>query len=415
MRAPLPYRALARLLSPPLILFTIWIAIRTCSLRYLRQRLGMGFPRRGDKPVWFHCASVGEVRAATPLINAWRERCPEQGMIISTITPTGARTALEQLPANINHVYLPIDWPGAVQRFLKAIAPGCAIILETEIWPDLYAACATRNIPLAIVNGRLSERTMQTHAWLHNVYAQTLKHAKTILTRSESDSEKFRALGAPANAVITVGNIKFANAASHHEQNELPDLVGRRYWLAASTHDDEELRLAELHRQLEVSGLLLVIAPRHPQRKKAIIRQLAALNLNIAIRSEGARITDNTDIYLADTLGEMNSLMSYADFVFMGGSLVPVGGHNVLEPARMGKAILSGPHTKNIASEIESLESVGGLLLAENETQLLEIARALLGDSEYRKKTGENARRFTNAQDNIPEVYLQHLEKQGFI
>lgn len=402
--ALLKYNALLWALGLPLIVFTLGQALRRGGWRYAKQRLGWAYPRLTQRPLWLHAASVGEVLAAQPLIERLRARYPNAQILVTTTTATGAAVAAARLPAGVTHAYLPLDWSGAVRRFLRALQPRCALIMETEVWPNLYHRCKTEGVVLVLVNGRLSARTLGAGNWLRRIYGATLAQVTAVLARSETDRAAFVELGAPPDRVSVIGNIKFSAGAGGPESAPLN--LARPYLLAASTHDDEELRLARLWQNLAHGGHLLVIAPRHPQRAKSILQQLQATQLNVAVRSRGEVLTAATDVYLADTLGELPALISGAALVFMGGSLVPVGGHNILEPARAGKAMLFGPYMRNFADEARALLAADAAVQVRDVTDLGEHITRLLDDPQRCRELGERAQALLRAHADIADRYL---------
>lgn len=419
MRPALRYRLALAVLSPAIFAVLLYSARRKGGgTAYLAQRLGRGFPRAGDRPVWLHAASVGEVNAAAPLLHRLLARHPGVRFLVTTNTATGARTVLGKLVPSgngrVRHCFLPVDFRGAVARFLEANRPRCGLIMETELWPNLYAECARRGLPLCLVNGRLSKKTLDMPGWLRPSIAGCLVQLKRILARGEADASAFIALGAPAESVRTVGNIKFARPAGPERASETPD-PGRPYVLAASTHEGEEKLLAALWKSLNrPAGHLLVLAPRYPERRDAVLRQLRAEGLRTAVRSRGETVTEKTDVYLVDTLGELTGFMPGATLVFMGGSLVPRGGQNVLEPARLGKAVITGPHTFTFQEEIEALRAAGALVCVDNAEELRQALERLLAQPEALQTLGENARRFTAAHADIADKYAAEIEKLGF-
>ena len=402
--ALLKYNALLWALSLPLTIFTVGQALRRGGWRYAMQRLGWAYPRLTQHPIWLHAASVGEVIAALPLIERLQARYPGVTIVLTTTTPTGATVATTRLPASVLHVYLPIDWQSAVRRFLRTTQPCCALIMETELWPNLYRRCNALGIPLVLINGRLSARTLRAGPWMRSVYGITLAQIDAVLARSEADRAAFVELGAPAQRVTVIGNIKFSAGAGGHDI--VPIHVGRPYLLAASTHHDEELQLAHLWRNLAHGEHLLVIAPRHPQRAKAILQQLEAVQLKVAVRSRGDAVTAQTDVYLTDTLGELPALISGADIVFMGGSLVPVGGHNILEPARAGKAMVFGPYMRNFADEARALLAANAALQVRDVAELGEHITRLLTDPQRCHDLGHRAQALLREHADIADRYL---------
>ncbi len=401
------YRLLLRLLAPLILVFNAWQAARAGDWRLFRQRLGACLPRRTDGPLWLHAASVGELIAAEPLIAALRARFPLIPIVVTTITPTGAALAQQRLPADVQHVYLPMDWPGATQRFLGAVKPRAALIMETELWPNLFENIAQQNIPLIIVNGRLSLRSYDAANWIKRLYAITLKKVDAILARSTNDMEAYIQLGAPVEKVHLLGNIKWAGSASVAEIKAVD--LGRPYVLAASTHDDEEWRLVRAWEKTvqQTQDRLLVIAPRHPQRRDDILKQLAGKT--VAVRSRADVVHADTQVYLADTLGELESFMLGADCIFMGGSLVPRGGHNILEPARLGKPIIFGPHMTNFVEEAQLLLQAGGAKQAVDAQAVCEVLGSWLMHPQTASAFGEKAEQILVKQDSVLEDYLQAI------
>ncbi len=403
----LKYNLLLWTLSVPLSLFTVGQALRRGGWRYALQRLGWAYPRFTQRPIWLHAASVGEVVAALPLLERLQAREPNATMLITTATPSGALIAAARLPTQVIHAYLPLDWPGAVRRFVRATQPRCALIMETELWPNLYRRCHAADIPLVLVNGRLSARTLRAGAWMRSVYGATLAQVSAVLARSEADRAAFVELGAPVERVTVVGNIKFSAGTVSHDM--APIRFDRPYLLAASTHHDEELQLARLWQDLAHKEYLLVIAPRHPQRAKAILEQWAPLHLNVAVRSRGEAVDAQTQVYLADTLGELPALIDGAALVFMGGSLVPVGGHNILEAARAGKATLFGPHMRNFADEARVLLNADAALQVRDLTQLGECLTRLLNDPQHCHELGQRGQALLRDYANIADRYVDRI------
>lgn len=409
-----PYRLLLRVLAPAILLFNAWQALRAGELRLFRQRLGVCLPRRSDAPLWLHAASVGELIAAQPLITGLKERFPHIPIVVTTVTPTGAKLAKQRLPKDVQHFYLPMDWPGATRRFLRAMQPRAALIMETELWPNLFANIAQQNIPLIIVNGRLSTRTRNAAGWIKMLYAISLKNVSAILARSTDDADAYITLGTPIEKVRTLGNIKFASTSKADTQ--VIDL-GRPYVLAASTHENEEQQLAQLWQEMgeQTQGRLLVIAPRHPQRHNSILDQLSDTfpPKQIAVRSREDSISADTQIYLADTLGELEGFMAGADCVFMGGSLIPRGGHNILEPARLGKPIVFGPHMNNFNEETRLLLQAGGAKQIADSQALHETLSDWLAHPEKAANYGQQASQYMSAQSEVLDQYLQSISELG--
>jgi len=401
------YHLLLTLFSIPAILFTAWQAWQQRDMRFLRERLS--FIRTFHKGgIWLHAASVGEVNAVMPLIHALRERYPDKHITLTTSTPTGGVTAQNQLPAGTTHCYLPIDFNWMSRRFISQLQPCCALIMETELWPHVYRHCIDSGAALLIINGRLSEKTVNAPDWLRALCPHVLANVTAILARSDADRERYISLGAAAEKVKTIGNIKLITPT--HRRVE-PISLGHPLVLAASTHDDEELRIARLWLELKEKGdHLLVIVPRHPKRSTVIQQQLAALDCNIAVRSNHDEIDATTDIYLADTLGELPSFIAAADFVFMGGSLVPVGGHNILEVAQLGKAVLFGQHMETFSDEATLFLAANAAIQVANDDELKHNISALLANPAQAKQLAGNGEKLIAKCEHILPGYLAEIE-----
>ncbi len=388
---------------------------RRGGARLRQERRGRYTAQASPGRLWLHCASVGEVRTAAPLIQALAARQPELPLLVTTATATGAETAARVLPEQAAHAYLPIDWPGAVRRFLATFRPCGAVFLETEIWPNLYAATARRGIPLILANARLSERTVEGPALIRRLQATALQHVDAVLARSREDARRFIAFGIPAGRVRVLGSLKLAPPSQ-----PVPEAFdfGRPAIVAASTHDDEELRIAEAwrhaRRERDVPPLL-VIAPRHPERGPAIRQGLQQAGFRTALRSAGED-WQRAQVYIADTLGELETLMAGARLVIIGGSLVRRGGQNLVEPARLAQPILFGPYMGNFAEESERLLAAGGAQRFFDESDLRHAISELSGDPAGRREMGQAAARTVLAAQDIADLYaeavLEHLGRQ---
>ena len=404
------YRLLMLLLWPVWFIYTLRIAWRERDGRYFKQRLGYGLTLQNNAPLWIHCASVGEVNTWLPLHQLLLQQYPTLHFVITTVTPTGARTVLKHALKNTQHVYLPIDTPAAVKRFLQKIRPRLALIMETELWPELYRQCQQNLTPLVIVNARLSHKTLNANSWIRKLYADALRRVSRILARGQDDADGYLSLGANPGLIQTIGSLKFS-ALPLQPATLLPELANKKYILIASTHADEEWQLAQLWKKLSMMDVLLVIAPRHPQRRDAILRQLAPLAQSIAVRSRGDVITSATRIYLADTLGEMLPLMSQAMLVVMGGSFVPHGGQNCLEPARLGKAIVLGPSMFNFAFETQLLLQHQACLQVNNVESLAAVMQGCIADESARQTLGNNAKLLMQQQADMASRYLDVIKQ----
>lgn len=403
----LRYRLILRLLAPAILLFNAWQALRARQSRLFFQRLALRIPQPQGRPLWLHAASVGEVIAAQALVYQLRAQFPHIPLVISTTTATGAHMAASRLPAEVQHFYFPVDCPSVMRRLLNRLQPRALLIMETELWPNLMLAAAKRHIPLLIINGRLSHRTLQAAAWVKRLLRLGLQGVTAVLARSKQDAENYLTLGAAHQRVQTLGNIKFALTPGR--QPPAPIALSRPYVLAASTHDDEELQLARLWQDRKLAAeftRLLVIAPRHPQRCEAILKQLETLQLKLAVRSRNDIVDEHTQIYLADTLGELEGFMAGADVVFMGGSLVAHGGQNILEPARLGKPIMFGPHMHNFSEETALLLGQRAALQVKDHHELADALQYWLREPALAAEYGQRARQVMAQQGDILSHYV---------
>ncbi len=404
---PLRYRFLIALLSPLLGVLVLCKAWQLRNRRFALQRLGYGYQSCSDKPLWVHCASVGEVTAALPLIKRLKLDNPETQVLVSTTTPTGADTVDKQSMDGVKHVFLPLDTRHAVKRFYAAHHPSALVLMETELWPNLINVAAQMQLPVVIVNGRLSQKTLSAPDWFKVVYRQTLSKVTSVLAKSESDANGFAQLGASKDKISVVGNLKFASVPANNSAG--PCDVKRSFWLAASTHDDEEAQLCAAVIEAGEPEKLLVIAPRHPERSAKIQQALYALNINLAVRSKNQEVTSDTQVYLADKLGEMNMWLSHAEVVFMGGSLVPVGGHNLLEPAAAALPIVSGPHLNNFQEEADLLLATGNLQQAGTAEEVIAMVADLISQPQQRKQLGQAGRAAVLIKADVLQHYIEAL------
>lgn len=404
------YRLLLTILAPVLAAHSIWQGLRNDNMRLAQQRMGKQLPLRNDRPLWLHMASVGEVNAARPLIEALHRQYPQMSLVVSTVTASGAETCARCLPAGIEHFFLPLDFQVAVQHCLNHIQPRALIVLETEIWPRLYAECRQRNIPLLIVNGRLSRRTLNKPAWIRAIYQQALNNVTQVLARSTADAQHFQSLGVPIDKIEALGNLKFARPVN---STPIPTIALPRRWvLAASTHADEELQISRAWIKSELGrNYLLVIVPRHPHRGETLIQQFRGLGMNCALRSLEQPVTHDTQIYFADTFGELPSFIAGAALVFVGGSLIPRGGQNILEVAQLGKVALFGPHMDNFRDESELLLQNDAAIQVSNYDELIEKIRELLTSPDKLATMGQAAQQAVDKHSDITDRYLHALEK----
>ena len=396
------YTWLLRLLTPAVLLHQAWRSWRepTYRARWL-ERWGYGArvaPSVDGPTWWLHAVSVGEVQAAVPLVRAVLQQLPAPRLVMTTTTSTGAARVAALFGKAVEHRFLPLDYPGAVARFLDQVQPVRAVVLETEIWPNLYAECLRRGIPLTLASARLSVRTISTYRRLRGLFAPALSSGGvTVLAQTVADAARYIELGALPAQCHAVGNLKFelevpattrAMGRSWHEQ--WAGASARFIWVAGSTHEGEEQVLLAAHALLRraVPDALLVMVPRHPQRFAAAAANIQAAGLTFVARSEGEHVEARTAVLLGDTLGELLALYAAGDAAFVGGSLVSVGGHNLLEPAALGLPVLSGRQVFNAPEVAAALCANGALEWVADAAGLCASLQVLAADAALRQRRG---------------------------
>jgi 3-deoxy-D-manno-octulosonic-acid transferase len=362
----------------------------------LRERLGLYRDRPGDRPAaWVHAVSVGETLAAVPIVEELSRLHPELPIVVTTVTATGARVARQRLARAAIHRYFPLDLPGAVRRAIAHNRPRFVVVLETELWPNLFRALAAAGVPLMIANGRISDRSYRRYRLARGFMRRLLESVAVFGMRSAEDARRIIALGAAPERVFVTGNVKNDAAAPDGNAPALWRRLlglgpGAVVWIAGSTHRGEEATVLDVHARLRERhpGLVLVLAPRHPERAAEVERLVQARGLPAVRRSAlpGAR-ADGATIVL-DTVGELAPLYEVADVVFVGGSLVPLGGHNMVEVALRRKPSLFGPHTENFRESAELLAGSGGGLVVRDAAELERAMTRLLGDPALRAAMG---------------------------
>lgn len=361
------------------------------------ERMGMAsLPRPDGTLVWVHAASVGETNAVLPLIEAVRARRPDLRFLLTTGTVTSAALAAHRLAPGDIHQYVPLDTPRAVRRFLEHWRPNLAVFTESEVWPNLVWDSALRRIPLVLINARMSERSFERWKRARTFAREMFGRFDLVLAQNTELARRFAELGAPN--VRAPGNLKMDAPPPPIDAKALEAMrsaIGSRVtWLAASTHADEELKIAAAHRLIErnVPDLLTIIAPRHPERGTGIAEALKAEGFNVALRSTGALPSERTEIYIADTIGELGTLYALAPVSFIGGSLVKRGGQNPIEAIRHGSAVVMGTHWYNFPDACQTLLEHGGLLEVESDQVLATAVERLLTNQEEAEKVRAGAR-----------------------
>jgi 3-deoxy-D-manno-octulosonic-acid transferase len=394
------YIFIAYLLAPVVVGALAFRGFRDRShWRDFSQRFGFG-KTVADPSIWVHAVSVGEVQAAAPLVHALLERFPDVPLVLTTVTPTGRARAQALFKNRVDVRYVPIDLPGSVRRFFERVRPRLAVILETEIWPNLYNRCGRLNVPLVLASARISPRSVNRYRRLVGLFRETLSHGIFIAAQSEDDAERFRSIGANAQRTHVIGNIKFDFgyppdiAARGHELRTLLG-VHRPVWVAGSTHAKEEDVLLDAHALIRqrYTNALLVLVPRHPPRFAEVAASLAARGVPYVTRTSGAVVAPEAQVFLLDTLGELPPFYAAGDVAFVGGSLVPIGGHNLLEPAALAEPIVAGPHNFNSADIARLLIERGAVKIVHDAAELAKVVDELLSHPAARAQMGAAGRK----------------------
>jgi 3-deoxy-D-manno-octulosonic-acid transferase len=399
----LVYGVLTRVAAPAVFAATLVRAAKDPAYRtHLGERFGLG--RRLAMPsIWLHAVSVGEVSAAAALVRALHARHPDVPLVLTTATPTGRAQAATLFGADVEVRFLPYDTAGSVRRFLARIRPLAAIIMETELWPNLLHECGRRGVPVVFASARLAARSVPRYRRFGTLFSAGLRNA-WVAAQSSADADRFIALGADPARTRVVGNLKFdmrlgEAVAENGRELRRRYLGARPVWTAGSTHEGEEEMVLGAHAALEraVRGALLVLVPRHPQRFEGVAALLERRGLVFDRRGRSETVRPEAQVLLLDTMGELTAFYAASDVAFVGGSLVPVGGHNLLEPAALGVPVITGTHTQNGPEIARLLIEAGGALEVADAVALAAAAGRLLADPALRERMGESARSFVEA------------------
>lgn len=399
--ARIAYTALIYVALPVALLRLMWRGRREPGYReHVAERLGRYDYERPSEPlIWIHAVSVGETRAAEPLIEALLARYPGNRILLTHMTPTGRRAGEALFGDRVQRCYLPYDYPGAVSRFLEHFRPRVGLIMETEVWPNLIRAAGAHHIPVYLINARLSQKSFRRYARVRSLAASSLGALAGIAAQTAEDAQRLRALGAPR--VEVTGNLKFDAAPGpdqiEHGREWRAGYGNRPVLLAASTRDGEEALLLDALEYLTPPEALLVIVPRHPQRFDEVAALLASRGIAYERRSGGRTPAGNARVFLGDSMGEMGAYYAACDVAFIGGSLLPFGGQNLIEACAIGKPVLLGPHTYNFSEAAGQAIEAGAALRVETAEQLMRAASDLLSRPEALAQMGEHALAFSRA------------------
>lgn len=392
------YRLFSLLLFPFWLIHAFWHGRRYDLPNYFKLRLlGPVFSTHKEK-VWVHASSVGEVTAITPLIK--KLIAENKNILFTSFTASGLQTIRREFPDGIESGVIPIDLLPCCLIFMRRHRIKLCLLMETELWPELLYQAAKRNIPVIQVNARLSSKTTEAPIFVRYLLRRCLSNIRLHLTRNELDRQLLIGLGASSEDIKIIGNLKSSlNAEGFHD-----NLVNREYILLASSHEDEEALFVEHRQEMQP---LIVIAPRHPNRSQAIQKILSDAGVKFIVRSQNQAIAPDTEVYLADTLGELKALMAHAKLVVMGGSFNQTGGHNLMEPASLGCPVITGPSDSNISQDIEQLGN--SIFQVDNMSDCWEKIEYLLSNPDKANQIATQAQEITRQQSNILDNYLAEI------
>lgn len=412
------YRAVWLPLLPLALLRLLWRARRQPAyLQHVPERLGRHGGMRESGTIWVHAVSVGETRAAEPLVRRLLEHWPTRPLVLTCMTPTGRETAQALFggDARVRIAYLPYDITCCVERFLDHFDPAVGVIMETELWPTLLGRCATRGVPVLLANARLSARSAKRYARAPTLTRMTLGALRTIAAQTEEDAARFRALG--ARQVRVTGNIKF-DITPPQAALDLGATFRRRFGtrkvlLLASARDGEEAALLDALPDASDPGILIVIVPRHPQRFEAVAQLLRSRGLPAQRRSDDAPVASDTRFWLGDSMGEMFAYYAAADVTLMGGSWLPFGGQNLIESCATGTPVLIGPHTWNFAMVADQAVSAGAAIREQNLASGAKRALELLDDDMQLSRMRNACLRFAETHRGATERTIACLQHEA--
>jgi 3-deoxy-D-manno-octulosonic-acid transferase len=402
-------------LLPWAVLHLLWRARRQPEyLRHWGERFGYFDAAPSIPTIWLHAVSVGETRAAQPLVAALRERYPDRRILFTHMTPTGRATSEALFGDSVERIYLPYDTPWAMRRFLRHYRPEFGLIMETELWPNLIAACRRESVPLRLVNARLSQRSAGRYAKFPALTREALRGLVAIGAQSTADAARLEALG--AQGVTVTGNIKF-DIEAPEQQLALGREFRLRYgsrpvWLVASTREGEEVLILDAWKRVGAGdAALLIIVPRHPQRFDEVSRLAAERGFVVQRRSEDSPVAPATQVLIGDSMGEMFAYYASADIAFIGGSLLDFGSQNLIEAAACGTPVLIGPSTRNFAEVAREAIACGAALSIGDADDLVKQVNALLADAGRRRRMGEAGRAFAERHRGATQRTLALIDR----
>jgi 3-deoxy-D-manno-octulosonic-acid transferase len=407
------------LFLPTVLLRLLWRSLRAPEYRRRwAERFGSFTSFQIHQSIWIHAVSVGEVQAIEPLVRRLIALHPDIPLVITTTTPTGSERVRKLFDTAVHHVYFPYDLPFAINGFLKRTSPRLLLMVETEIWPNLLAICRDKGIYTVLGNARLSEKSARGYAKLGELAREAMGRIDLLAAQGRADADRFVRLGVPAERVTITGSIKFDIhlPASLLEQAAVlrQEWGDRPVWVAASTHEGEDAEVLAAHHAIRNSlpETLLVIVPRHPERFESVTELCRQEGFNTVRRSEHRRTESDTAVFVGDTMGELTLFLAAADTAFVGGSLIKRGGHNVLEPAALGKPVVFGPHMFNFAAISELLLAQEAAYKVANGEELARVMGTWLADASERSRIGENGRAVVEKNRGAMERLLALIEEK---
>ncbi|MED5420739.1 MAG: lipid IV(A) 3-deoxy-D-manno-octulosonic acid transferase [Pseudomonadota bacterium] len=412
------YQALTYLLMP--VYAGYWFVRGISNRAYWEcfgQRFGKGYPDLSAGCIWLHAVSIGDVQAAVPLIKALFKRYPHLRILVTTVTPTGAARVRLLFGDSVEHCYIPFETPNAVKKFFNAVNPRIALIMETEIWPNLYHECGQRKIPLVLVSARISPKSVDNYRKFLPLFRETLSHGIIIAAQSEMDADRFRELGAAEERTWVTGNIKFdfelhEGLERYGDEFRRDNFGDRHVWVAASTHEHEEEQVLRAHKVLceRFPDSLLVLIPRHPERFSVVRRFLEKSEFRYISRTDRMPCTPDIEVFLGDTMGEVPFFYAACNVAFVGGTLVPVGGHNLLEPAAVGKPVITGPYLYNTQDIADKFQKHGASITVNNPVELGTAVENLFANPERAADIGNRGRQIVRHNRGALDRLLRLLE-----
>ncbi len=413
------YTLLFYLLTPFVLLRLYWRGFKAPEYRKRwGERLAIYHTKYPDNVIWIHAVSVGEAEAVFPLVEKLQEQYPSDRVLITTTTPTGSARVRAVLGDTVSHVYLPYDLPGVVCRFLNTFRPKIAIIMEKEIWPNLFAQVGEQKIPLFIINARLSVNSARGYKKISGLIVPALAHVTAVATQTQEDRERFIEIGSAEQKTAVKGNIKFdvtipedVIAEGHILKRNL--FSERFVWIIASTHKGEDEIFFNIYKRLKqyIPELLLLVVPRHPERFNAVKHTAEQQQLKTIMRSSESACATETDVYIADTMGELKMLYAAADIGFIGGSMVPVGGHNILEPLTVGLPVMFGPYMINFKEIANNVLSLQAAIQCQDSDEIIETVMRLHGGTAFRQQLIEKGAKFLNSNQGATTRIIDMLER----